>query len=126
MDPLQGNTSEPLPSDSVFTKLQRIAALAEQMPQTALRTLSHCLDRELLWYANRLVRPDAAVGVEAKRTRSFRKACSRGWTSLLMKPTKVRIGRLRFAGLISRKARGMKPALWGFRRSRIRSCSVGW
>jgi RNA-directed DNA polymerase len=71
MDPLQGNTSEPPPSDWVFTKLERIAALAEQMPQTALRTLSHCLDRDLLWYANRLVRPDAAVGVDGQTYEDF-------------------------------------------------------
>ncbi len=30
MDPLQGNTAEPPSSDWVFTKLERIAALAEQ------------------------------------------------------------------------------------------------
>jgi len=71
MDPLQGNTAEPPPSDWVFTKLERIAALAEQMPQTALRTLSHCLDRELLWHANRLVRPDAAVGVDGQTYEDF-------------------------------------------------------
>ena len=71
MGPLQGNTPEPPSSDSVFTKLQRIASLAEQMPQTALRSLSHCLNRDLLMQACDLVRRDAAVGVDGQTYEDF-------------------------------------------------------
>ena len=48
MDSLQGNTTDPPTSEAVCTKLERIAALAEQMPDRALFTLNHCPDRDLL------------------------------------------------------------------------------
>ena len=71
MDPLRGNTADPLTSDPVSTKLERIATLAEQMPDTALRTLNHCLDRNLLLAACIRIRKDAAVGVDGQTYDEF-------------------------------------------------------
>ena len=72
MELLPGNTTDPLTSDPVSTKLERIATLAEQMPDTALRTLNHCLDRDLLLAACIRTRKDAAVGVDGQTYEDFR------------------------------------------------------
>ena len=64
MEPPPGNTADTPMSDPVSTKLERIATLAEQMPDTALRTLNHCLDRNLLLAAcirTRIRRPTLAL-----------------------------------------------------------------
>ncbi|MGB6991743.1 MAG: group II intron reverse transcriptase/maturase [Thermoanaerobaculia bacterium] len=71
MEPLSGNTADPQTSDSVSTKLERIATRAEQMPETALRTLNHCLDRDLLLVACLRTRKDAAVGVDGETYEDF-------------------------------------------------------
>ena len=55
----------PSPS-TVSTKLQRIAELARQAPQTALTTLAHHIDREWLKEAYRRTRKDGAVGVDGQ------------------------------------------------------------
>ena len=55
----------PSPS-TVSTKLQRIAELARQAPQTALTTLAHHIDREWLREAYRRTRKDGAVGVDGQ------------------------------------------------------------
>ncbi len=51
-------------SNSVSTKLQRIAELARQMPGVALRTLAHHIDIEFLREAYRRTRKDGAAGVD--------------------------------------------------------------
>ena len=61
MESLQGNAADTSKSDPVSTKLERIATLAEQMPDKALFTLNHCLDRDLL----RLHLRDERIEVEA-------------------------------------------------------------
>ncbi len=71
MGPVQGNTTDSPPSDGVCTKLDRIGTLAEQMPQTALRSLSHCLDSQLIWVAYRMTRRDAAAGVDGETYEDF-------------------------------------------------------
>jgi len=73
MEPLPGNTADAPTSDPVPTKLGRIAALAEQMPETALFTLNPCLDRDLLLAACIRTRKDAAVGVDEETYEEFRK-----------------------------------------------------
>ena len=73
MEPLPGNTADAPTSDPVSTKLGRIAALAEQMPETALFTLNPCLDRDLLLAACIRTRKDAAVGVDGETYEEFRK-----------------------------------------------------
>jgi group II intron reverse transcriptase/maturase len=72
MEPLPGNTADASPSDPVSTKLERIAALAEQMPDRALFSLNHCLDRDLLFAACARTRKDAAVGVDGETYEEFR------------------------------------------------------
>jgi group II intron reverse transcriptase/maturase len=52
--------------------LERIATLAEQMPDKALFTLNHCLDRDLLLMACIRTRKDAAVGVDGQTYEEFR------------------------------------------------------
>ena len=69
--PVQGNATDSPPSDDVWTKLDRIGALAEQMPQTALRSLNHCLDSQLMWVAYTLTRRDAAAGVDGETYEDF-------------------------------------------------------
>lgn len=53
-----------LPPETISTKQERIATLARQMPDTALRSLSCHLDLEWLVYAFDTTRHDGAVGVD--------------------------------------------------------------
>jgi len=53
----------PKPAD-VYTKLQRIAELARQMPDQALTSLAHRIDIEWLREAYQRTRKDGAVGVD--------------------------------------------------------------
>jgi RNA-directed DNA polymerase len=64
MEPLVGNTEDTLGSESVYTKQQRIAQLAKQMPQAVLTTLSHHVDMDWLREAYRRTRKDGAAGVD--------------------------------------------------------------
>ncbi len=59
-----GNTEDTLGSVSVYTKQQRIAQLAEQMPQAVLTTLSYHVDMDWLREAYRRTRKDGAAGVD--------------------------------------------------------------
>jgi group II intron reverse transcriptase/maturase len=72
MEPLEGNAADPSWSDPVSTKLERIATLARQMPEKALFTLNHCLDRDLLLRACIRTRKDGAVGVDGQTYEEFR------------------------------------------------------
>ena len=72
MEPLTGNTADPSKSDTVSTKLERIATLAKQMPDKALFTLNHCLDRDLLLAACIRTRKGGAVGVDGQTYEEFR------------------------------------------------------
>jgi group II intron reverse transcriptase/maturase len=51
---------------NVSTKLQRIAELASQSPQTAFTALNHYIDIELLHEAHRCTRKGGAVGVDGQ------------------------------------------------------------
>jgi RNA-directed DNA polymerase len=73
-EPLSGNTPDTPLSENVSTKLERIATLAKQMPETALLTLNPCLDRDLLHAACVRTRKDAAVGVDGETYDTFREA----------------------------------------------------
>ena len=54
-EPLEGKTTEPPTFDTVFTKLQRIAELAREDPERALRSLAHHIDLEFLQEAFRAI-----------------------------------------------------------------------
>lgn len=58
-------------SNSVSTKLQRIAELARRVPGAALTTLSHHIDLELLREAYRLTRKDGATGVDRVTAKEY-------------------------------------------------------
>jgi RNA-directed DNA polymerase len=64
MDLLEGTMAETPSSTTVSTRLQRIAALARQRPDTALTTLAHHIDLDWLREAYRRTRKDGAPGVD--------------------------------------------------------------
>ena len=57
--------------DPVSTRQRRIAELAQQMPGTALRTLSHHIDMDWMREAHRRTRKDGAVGVDGETSAEF-------------------------------------------------------
>jgi retron-type reverse transcriptase len=74
--------SRPNP-ESVSTKLERIAKLAQQMPGTALRTLSHHIDIEWLKGAYRRTRKDGAAGVDGQSAQEYAAKLESNLKSLL-------------------------------------------
>ena len=58
-------------SETVSTKLERIAKLAKQMRGSALTTLSHHIDLEWLHEAYRRTRKDGAVGVDGQTAADY-------------------------------------------------------
>jgi RNA-directed DNA polymerase len=58
-------------SETVSTKLERIAKLAKQMPGVALTTLAHHIDREWLYEAYRRTRKDGAAGVDGQTAAEY-------------------------------------------------------
>jgi retron-type reverse transcriptase len=61
-------TSKPV---GVYTKLQRIAELARQMPDRQLTSLSYHIDVEWLKEAYRRTRKDGAVGVDGQSAQQY-------------------------------------------------------
>ncbi len=70
-------------SETVSTRLERIAKLARQMPGTALTSLSHHIDEEWLREAWRLTRKDAAAGVDGVTAREYEARLGENLRSLL-------------------------------------------
>jgi group II intron reverse transcriptase/maturase len=70
-------------STTVCTKLQRIAKLAQEMPETALTSLSHHIDIEWLREAWHRTRKDAAVGVDGQTARDYEANLEANLRSLL-------------------------------------------
>lgn len=56
---------------TVSTKQRRIAQLAQQMPGTALTSLSHHMDLDWLREAHRRTRKDGAVGIDEQTAAEF-------------------------------------------------------
>lgn len=56
---------------SISTKLQRIAKLANQMPEAALTTLAHHIDMEWLEEAYRQIRKDGAPGIDGESAEDY-------------------------------------------------------
>jgi len=61
----------PLTPGSISTRQARIAMLAKQMPETALRSLSHHMDLEWMREAYRRTRKDGAVGADGVTADEF-------------------------------------------------------
>jgi len=64
MELLLGNTGGALKPVDVYTKQQRIAELAQQMPEAIFTSLAYHIDAEWLHEAYRLTRKDGAAGVD--------------------------------------------------------------
>ena len=58
-------------SESISTRLRQVAKLAKEMPQTALTTLAHHIDLDLLLEAYRRTRKDGAAGVDGQSAREY-------------------------------------------------------
>ena len=58
-------------STTVSTRLQRIATLARQMPDTALTSLAHNIDMDWLREAYRRTRKDGAAGVDGQHADEY-------------------------------------------------------
>jgi RNA-directed DNA polymerase len=70
-------------SESVSTKLRRIAKLAKEMPGTALTSLSHHIDIEWLREAWRRTRKDGAAGVDRRTAADYEVHLEENLRSLL-------------------------------------------
>jgi RNA-directed DNA polymerase len=70
-------------SESVSTKLARIAELARRMPQTALTSLSHHIDIDWLREAFRRTRKDGAPGVDGRTWHGYEANLESNLRSLL-------------------------------------------
>jgi len=80
MEPLEGKMQGTSRTESVSTRLQRVAKLSKEAPEMVWTTLAHHIDFELLKEAYRLTRKDGAVGVDgqtAKETRRILKNISK-------------------------------------------------
>lgn len=65
-EPLEGNTAAPSLAETVYTRQERIATLAKQMPQRAIRSLNQYLDWKWLLEACNRTRKDSATGVDGE------------------------------------------------------------
>ena len=70
-------------SELVSTKLRRIAKLAQEMPETAITSLSHHIDIDWLKEAWRRTRKDAAVGVDGVTAHQYEAVLEENLASLL-------------------------------------------
>ena len=82
-EPLEGKTTESPTSDTVSTRLQRIAELAREDPGRAFRSLAHHIDIELLHEAFRRTRKDGATGVDGQTGRGYEDRLEENLCSLL-------------------------------------------
>ena len=71
--PVVGEHGDTLGSESVYTKQQRIAELAERLPAAVLTTLSHHVDMDWMREAYRLTRKDASAGVDGVTASDYEK-----------------------------------------------------
>jgi RNA-directed DNA polymerase len=71
MEPQEGKMAGTPSPITVSTKLQRIATLARQAPDTAFTTLAHHIDLEWLREAYRRTRKDGAVGVDGQTAEQY-------------------------------------------------------
>ena len=71
MEPLEGTMTEPQTSESISTKIERIAKQAKEAPEMAFRSLAHHIDIEWLREAYRRTRKDGAVGVDGQSAEDY-------------------------------------------------------
>jgi len=80
---LLGNTEGALESGNVRTKQQRIAALAERMPEAGFTSLAYYIDLEWLREAYKGVRKKGATGVDEVTAEEYEKDLEENLRSLL-------------------------------------------
>lgn len=83
MEPMRRKTIEMPSSETVSTKLDRIAKLAREMPGTAITSLSHHIDLEWLREAWRRTRKDGAPGVDGATASEYERELETNLQSLL-------------------------------------------
>lgn len=83
MEPKMGNTNERPSSESVSTRLTRIAKLASEMRGTALTTLAHHIDINLLREAFARIRKDGAPGIDGVTAEEYEANLERNLNDLL-------------------------------------------
>lgn len=71
MELLEGKMTGTMSSDSISTRLQKIARLARNMPEAVLTTLAHHIDVDFLREAYRRTRKDGAVGVDGQTAEEY-------------------------------------------------------
>jgi RNA-directed DNA polymerase len=81
-EPLEGTMEEAPTSQTVSTKLERIATRAREAPDTALRTLAHHIDVEWLKEAHRRTRKDGAAGVDGVTADDYARELEKNLRSL--------------------------------------------
>jgi group II intron reverse transcriptase/maturase len=80
---LEGKTTGTPISDSVSTRLQRIAELAREAPERAFLSLAHHIDLEFLKEAFRRTRKDGATGVDGQTGEAYEERLEENLQSLL-------------------------------------------
>ena len=78
-----GNTNETPTSESVSTKLNRIAELARKMRGVPLRTLAHHMDMDLMREAYARTRKDGAPGVDGETGEEYGRELERNLGSVI-------------------------------------------
>jgi group II intron reverse transcriptase/maturase len=81
--PLLGTAEDSQKSGDVYTKQQRIATLARQMPDVSFMSLAHYVDLEWMYVAYSLTRKDAAAGVDGQTAEEYERDLERNLQSLL-------------------------------------------
>jgi len=69
----------------ISTKLERVAELAREMPETALTTLAHQIDQDLLLEAYRRTRKDGAAGVDGQTAGEYAEDLEENLRDLLVR-----------------------------------------
>lgn len=75
--------TDPSTSEDISPRLQRIAELAKQMPDKAMRSLAHHIDISFLREAYRLTRKDGATGVDGLTAADYEADLDANLASLL-------------------------------------------
>jgi RNA-directed DNA polymerase len=83
MELLMGDTGGTLESRNVYTKQQRIAELAKQMPEAGFTSLGYYIDLEWLKEAYRRTRKDGATGVDDVTAAQYEEELDKNLSSLL-------------------------------------------
>lgn len=83
MEPRKGTTMETPCSETVSTRLERIAKLAREAPGVALTTLAHHIDDAWMQEAYRRTRKGGAVGVDRQTAEAYASNLERNLQALL-------------------------------------------